>query len=288
MKRLVPDVTREIILSILIIAAFGVLAGCATPLLRNAAKSGDINAVRTLLDKGADVNEKDGVGGTPLFWAVREGHTELAKLLIEKGADVNKGTNIGETPLYTAVSHGHTELAKLLIQKGTDIDAAISSLRSYGRPRGIAGANMLETIRAKQELATHPPQTISKEDLKTIVQAAVEGATQAQKPEVKTAVKTDIDNPSFNPSQIVMGENDLAVIIGIEGYQSLPKSDFSFDDAKLVKDYVKALGFRERNIEFITDERATKSGIEKTIEAWLPNRVKKDSRVIIQFGARRA
>jgi len=122
MKRLVPDVTREIILSILIIAAFGVLAGCATPLLRNAAKSGDINAVRTLLDKGADVNEKDGVGGTPLFWAVREGHTELAKLLIEKGADVNKGTNIGETPLYTAVSHGHTELAKLLIERGADVN----------------------------------------------------------------------------------------------------------------------------------------------------------------------
>ena len=106
MKRLVPDVTREIILSILIIAAFGVLAGCATPLLRNAAKSGDINAVRTLLDKGADVNEKDGVGGTPLFWAVREGHTELAKLLIERGADVNKRDNAGWGPLFWAAWGG--------------------------------------------------------------------------------------------------------------------------------------------------------------------------------------
>jgi len=76
---------------------------------------------------------------------------------------------------------------------------------------------------------------------------------------------------------------DFAVIIGIENYQGLPKSDFSGNDAKLVKDYLKALGFQERNIEFITDEKATKSGIEKAIEAWLPNRVKKDSRVIVYY-----
>ena len=80
-----------------------------------------------------------------------------------------------------------------------------------------------------------------------------------------------------------MRDDDLAVIIGIEGYQSLPKSDYSFDDAKLVKDYVKALGFKERNIEFVTDEKATKSKIETAIEGWLPNKVKKDSRIIVYY-----
>ena len=54
-------------------------------------------------------------------------------------------------------------------------------------------------------------------------------------------------------------------------------------DAGLVKDYLKALGFQERNIEFITDDRATFSGITKTIEAWLPNRVKKDSRIFVYY-----
>ena len=76
-------------------------------------------------------------------------------------------------------------------------------------------------------------------------------------------VQTDIDKPSFSPSEMIMRENDLAVIIGIEGYQNVPKSDYSYDDAKLVKDYIKALGFKERNIELITDEKATKSSIEK-------------------------
>jgi len=128
------------------------------------------------------------------------------------------------------------------------------------------------------------PQTISKEDLTTIVQAAVETATMGPKKGVKTeSVNTDLDKPVFGPREIIMDASDLAVVIGIEKYQSLPKSDYSKNDAGIVKNYITALGFQERNIEFITDERATKSSIAKSIEAWLPNRVKKDSRVFIYY-----
>ncbi len=72
-------------------------------------------------------------------------------------------------------------------------------------------------------------------------------------------------------------------IIGIEGYQNLPKSDYSYDDAKLVKEYARALGFKERNIELITDERATKTTLEKTLEVWLKNKAKSDSRVLVYY-----
>lgn len=106
-----------------------------------------------------------------------------------------------------------------------------------------------------------------------------------KKEEPKFAIKEvpleDIHNiPDFkvNPK-----EYDIAIVIGIENYQNIPKYEYSSSDAKLVKSYLKALGFQERNIEFITDERATKSSIEKSVEAWLPNRVKKDSRVIVYY-----
>ncbi|MBU4321175.1 MAG: caspase family protein, partial [Nitrospinae bacterium] len=79
------------------------------------------------------------------------------------------------------------------------------------------------------------------------------------------------------------GDNDVAVVIGIEGYQALPKSDYSYDDARLVKDYLKALGFKERNIELLTDEKATKSSIEKSLEAWLKNKAKADSKVFMYY-----
>jgi len=78
-------------------------------------------------------------------------------------------------------------------------------------------------------------------------------------------------------------DNDLAIVVGIEKYQNAPNSEFSGHDANLVRAYFKALGFQERNIEFITDEKATRSSIEKAIEAWLPNRVKRNSKVYVYY-----
>ncbi len=76
---------------------------------------------------------------------------------------------------------------------------------------------------------------------------------------------------------------DVAIVIGIENYRGLPKSDFSKSDAGLVKDYLRALGIQERNIEFLTDEKATKTDIEKSLEAWLPNRVNKEGLVFVYY-----
>ena len=96
-------------------------------------------------------------------------------------------------------------------------------------------------------------------------------------------IPSDIDNPLFDTAARIMGDSDVAVIIGVEKYQDLPASDFSTKDAKLVKDYLASLGVRERNIELLLNERATQSSIRKAIESWLPNRVKKDSRVFVYY-----
>jgi WD40 repeat protein len=100
-------------------------------------------------------------------------------------------------------------------------------------------------------------------------------------PQIEEKPVEDIHEiPDFKSSP---SPDDIAIVIGIEKYQTLPKSDYSKSDALIVKDYLRALGFQERNIELITDEKATKSSIEKSIEAWLPNRIKKDSRVIVFY-----
>jgi tetratricopeptide (TPR) repeat protein len=82
--------------------------------------------------------------------------------------------------------------------------------------------------------------------------------------------------PSFNI-------NDVAVIIGIEKYRSAPTTQFATNDAKMIRDYFRVMGIPERNIEFLTDERATYSDIRKVIETKLPNLVKPDSRVIVYY-----
>ncbi|MDP2681544.1 MAG: ankyrin repeat domain-containing protein [Deltaproteobacteria bacterium] len=276
-----------LILSVLIL-----LAGCATTTpLMSAIERGNINAVKELLNKGADVNEKDSGGWTPLLGAAYWGNTEAAKLLIDKGADVNATNNRGWTPLLRAALMGNTEIAKLLIEKGANIDKALAAMEITAidieyplhAAEAKAGIKFLERLKPKQEVASQPSQGISKEELKTIVQAAVEGA-KTQKQESKSpSVQSDIDKPSFNTAEKIMGDNDLAVIIGIEGYQGIPKSDYSYDDANLVGDYAKAMGFKPRNIELLLEERATKSAIEKIIKTWLPNKAKPDSRVFIYY-----
>lgn len=267
-------IMRKILSFILILAVFSLLAGCELA-LHQAVVRGDIDAVNAVLNQGFAVNTKDNNGNTALIYAAAYGNTEAIKLLIDKGADVNAKNNGGWNALGVAAGRGQIAAAKFLMDKGADIDYAIAKAEASGNKNEVA---FLERIKPKQPAS----QGISKEELKTIVQTAIE-STKTQKEEKNPIIKTDIDKPTFAASDKIMGDNDLAVIIGIEGYQNIPKSDYSYDDAKLVGDYAKALGFKPRNMELLLDERATKSAIEKIIKTWLPNKAKPDSRVFVYY-----
>ena len=90
--------------------------------------------------------------------------------------------------------------------------------------------------------------------------------------------------PSLRKEQKAFGPHDVAVVIGIEQYRkTLPRSDYSYNDARAVKAYLEALGFAPRNIQYLKNDEATRSDIQKSIERWLPNRVKKESRVFIYY-----
>ncbi|MHC4206587.1 MAG: ankyrin repeat domain-containing protein, partial [Planctomycetota bacterium] len=58
-----------------------------------------------------------------LLAPARDGDVEKVRLLIEKGADVNARDNRGRTPLQLAAARGHIGVAELLVKKGADIDA---------------------------------------------------------------------------------------------------------------------------------------------------------------------
>lgn len=86
-----------------------------------AARKGDAAAVKSLLDKGVDVNAKTRYGATALSYACDRGNVELVKLLLDRGADPNvKDTFYGEVPIGWALSHGYLEVVKLLLEKGAE------------------------------------------------------------------------------------------------------------------------------------------------------------------------
>jgi hypothetical protein len=130
---------------------------------------------------------------------------------------------------------------------------------------------------------TGPQEEQKAQQLKAMLQEVMAASKGGKEPAKPAPVGSDIDKIEIAEAQRVMGDHDLAVIIGIEGYQNLPKSDYAYDDARLVKEYAKALGFRERNIELLLDEKATKTNIEKSLEAWLRNKVKPQSRVLVYY-----
>ena len=53
-----------------------------------------------------------------MHFAAYYGHEEIVELLISKGADVNTKTNLGGTPLNEAAVNGHKEIADLLRKHG--------------------------------------------------------------------------------------------------------------------------------------------------------------------------
>jgi len=95
--------------------------------LAEAARQGDVDTVRALLQQGFDPNASS-VDGTPaLHWAARVNHQELALLLLNAGADVNAASRYGLTPIHLAVQNHHVGMVRQLLEAGADTEAADGS-----------------------------------------------------------------------------------------------------------------------------------------------------------------
>jgi len=123
------------------------LSGCFlgrpdTPLGRAAGK-GDLAAMTTLLDHGADANATGAYGMTPLASAARKGQVAAIDLLLARGADPHRGCGVnGWTPLLHALHKNQQAAAARLMETCTapsaELDDALFMAAGYAQTDAVA------------------------------------------------------------------------------------------------------------------------------------------------------
>ena len=85
-------------------------------------KNQNFDEALTEIQSLQDVNQKDEDGWTALMYAARLGQIEMAKVLIEKGADLEAKNHAGLTPYLWAAYAGHVDMMKFLAEKGANVN----------------------------------------------------------------------------------------------------------------------------------------------------------------------
>ena len=88
--------------------------------LREAAEKGHTETVRWLLEHSANVNAVDENNGVALHGAAVEGHTETVQCLLEHGANVDAANGFNMTALMLAAWNGKTEAVRCLLEHGAN------------------------------------------------------------------------------------------------------------------------------------------------------------------------
>ena len=116
-----------------------------TKSIHQAASDGDIEQVRLLISRRADIDVHNEAGDTPLHIAVKKDHMQLVRFLIDQGAAIDAKNNDQKTPLdIVLLRPPRMEIVELLVEKG----ASISTIHA------AAFVGYLEKIRSFMEGGT--------------------------------------------------------------------------------------------------------------------------------------
>ena len=188
------------------------LVGCGPSVdIWEAARTGNIEAVKQHLAAGVDVNAKDVDGINPLHYATWTDHKETVELLITNGADVNAKDAAGNTPLDLSISK--LEIADLL------------------RKHGGKTEKELENAEPVTEAAKPEPPTVKAPDI-SIHDAAFEGNIEAVKQHLAAGVDVNAKSDKLGTTPLhyaaKRGEKEIAELLIANGADVNAKSgDFT-------------------------------------------------------------
>ncbi|MCB0359924.1 MAG: ankyrin repeat domain-containing protein, partial [Bdellovibrionales bacterium] len=95
--------------------------------LREAAESGDLTTVNTLLQRGVSPDAVAPLAMPPLIAAASNDELAALNRLLDAGADINQRDSHGWTALMAAAYAGHTRVVKALLDRGARLDIRTGS-----------------------------------------------------------------------------------------------------------------------------------------------------------------
>ena len=88
--------------------------------LVDAAFDGDLEELKSWIEKGYHLESCDGRKHTALSEAACQGHMHVVKYLLEQGADPNTQSDTGRSPLWRAAFNGHEQVVAALLDAGSN------------------------------------------------------------------------------------------------------------------------------------------------------------------------
>jgi hypothetical protein len=140
---------NRLAIALLMITIWTVPAFCGP--IHQAAHAGDSAKVKALLKENPDLHfSRDNLGLIPLHWATWDVHKALVEFLLANKAEVNAKDGIGRTPLYYAA--GHKDIVELLLTHG----ATVNIKRSDDMTPLYLAAMQGDLVKAKELLKSNP------------------------------------------------------------------------------------------------------------------------------------
>lgn len=143
--------------------------------LLDCVRSGDVEALRLLIQEGADLTIRDSEGGTLLHMAVWAGKPEICEFLIAAGVDPNAEESMGWTPLHTAAIINRLSCVEPLVRGGANID--MQDVQGWAALHYAANSGFQEVCRELLELGAD--DSLRGHNGKTPVECLKEGDSAA-------------------------------------------------------------------------------------------------------------
>ena len=177
----------------------------------DAAEKNDADALRALIEQGAEINGQQIDGTTALHWVVYHDDEQLTEVLIQAGADVKAVNRYGVPPLSLACKNGNRKIVQMLLDAGAEANTTLpggeTALMTASRTGQVGPVKALLSGGAEVNAREHQGQT-------ALMWAAAEGNLKV----VEALLQADADyrtplSSGFTPLFFAVREGHTAVAL---------------------------------------------------------------------------